>query len=68
MTKVNHAILVHALFTESQQEFVASETQAIGRIKVLYTFDFLGFLNFLLTPLFTALWTTKISAHMAHFG
>lgn len=33
MTKINHAILLHSLYTETQQEFNASETQAIGRIK-----------------------------------
>jgi len=33
LTKINHAILVHTLYTETAQEYFASETQAIGRIK-----------------------------------
>eukprot|EP00026_Physarum_polycephalum_P000576 Phypoly_transcript_00577.p1 GENE.Phypoly_transcript_00577~~Phypoly_transcript_00577.p1 ORF type:complete len:1459 (+),score=393.26 Phypoly_transcript_00577:191-4378(+) len=33
LTKINHAILLHSLYTETHQEFQASETQAIGRIK-----------------------------------
>lgn len=33
LTKVNHAIMLHSLYTETAQEYHASETQAIGRIK-----------------------------------
>ena len=33
LTKLNHAIFVHPLLADSQQEYVAYETQAIGRIR-----------------------------------
>jgi hypothetical protein len=33
LTTCNHAIFVHALFSDSLQKYVASETQAIGRIR-----------------------------------
>ena len=33
LTSANHAIFVHPLLTQSQYEYEASETQAIGRIR-----------------------------------
>lgn len=33
LTSANHAIFVHPLLTATQYEYVASETQAIGRIR-----------------------------------
>jgi hypothetical protein len=33
LTCANHAFMVHPLLTETQEEYEASETQALGRIK-----------------------------------
>jgi SNF2 family DNA or RNA helicase len=33
LTNLNHAIFVHPLFANNQQEYDAHETQAIGRIR-----------------------------------
>ena len=33
LTTANHAIFVHPLLTNTAQEYIASETQAIGRIR-----------------------------------